>query len=126
MKGIEYHLPLICSKSPAFGFYADYKELIKEKPENFLMPWIKDLFIFPDVELFAFTAESVEHFVKCILEIFPNIEKLYIQFEPFTFKSAYGIMKVLEPNLFQSIPIYVKGYIEMDLCLEEMESLDEV
>uniref|UniRef100_A0A914P927 CRAL-TRIO domain-containing protein n=1 Tax=Panagrolaimus davidi TaxID=227884 RepID=A0A914P927_9BILA len=93
--------------------------------KTFLLPWVKDLFICPNVELSDFTAESVEHFVKCILEIFPNIEELHIQFNPSTFKTAYGIMKILKPHLFKSIPLSIKGNIEMEVCLEEMESLDE-
>uniref|UniRef100_A0AC35FUW5 Uncharacterized protein n=1 Tax=Panagrolaimus sp. PS1159 TaxID=55785 RepID=A0AC35FUW5_9BILA len=122
------HLPLIRSKSPAFGFDTDFKELIKEKPENFSMPWVKDLLISSNYELSDFTAESVEYFVKCISEIFPNIEELYIEFKPSnpTWKSAYGIMKILEPHLFKSIPLSVKGGIEMVLYLEEMESLNEI
>uniref|UniRef100_A0A914QNW8 Uncharacterized protein n=1 Tax=Panagrolaimus davidi TaxID=227884 RepID=A0A914QNW8_9BILA len=119
-------LPLIRSKSREFRFGFDFAELIKEKPENFSMPWVKDLHICADVELSDFTAKSVEYFVKCISEIFPNIEDLCIQFEPSnpTWKSAYGIMKVLEPHLFKSIPLSVKGNIEMELGVEEVESLD--
>uniref|UniRef100_A0A914PPM5 Uncharacterized protein n=1 Tax=Panagrolaimus davidi TaxID=227884 RepID=A0A914PPM5_9BILA len=88
-------LPLICSKSPVFGFYTDFAELLKEKPENFTMSWVKDLRIYPNVKLSDFTAESVEYFVKCVSEIFPNIEDLYIEFKPSynTWKSGYGIMK---------------------------------
>uniref|UniRef100_A0A914R477 Uncharacterized protein n=1 Tax=Panagrolaimus davidi TaxID=227884 RepID=A0A914R477_9BILA len=33
-------------------------------------------------------------------------------------------MKFLEPHLFKSIPLSVKGKIEMGLALEKMESLD--
>uniref|UniRef100_A0A914Q303 DUF38 domain-containing protein n=1 Tax=Panagrolaimus davidi TaxID=227884 RepID=A0A914Q303_9BILA len=119
-------LPLIRSKSPRFSFDFDFADFIKEKPENFTMPWVKDLRICSDVELSDFTAESVENFVKCISEIFLNIEKLYIHFVPSnrTWKSGYGILKVLEPHLFQSIPLSVKGEVKMELCLEKME-LDE-
>uniref|UniRef100_A0A914QF52 DUF38 domain-containing protein n=1 Tax=Panagrolaimus davidi TaxID=227884 RepID=A0A914QF52_9BILA len=121
------HLPLICSKSSAFGFYTDFKELIKEKPEYFSMPWVKKLHICSNVEVPDFTAESIEHFVKCILEIFPNIEVLYIQIKPLnpTWKFAYGITKILEPHLFKNIPLSVKGRIEMEVCLKEMVSVDE-
>uniref|UniRef100_A0A914QZ41 Uncharacterized protein n=1 Tax=Panagrolaimus davidi TaxID=227884 RepID=A0A914QZ41_9BILA len=69
-------LPLIRSKSPLLSFDFDFAGLIKEKPENFSMPWVKHLIICPNVQLSDFTAESVEHFAKCISEIFLNIEKL--------------------------------------------------
>uniref|UniRef100_A0AC35FUY4 Uncharacterized protein n=1 Tax=Panagrolaimus sp. PS1159 TaxID=55785 RepID=A0AC35FUY4_9BILA len=111
----------------SYPFTYSQLSLIRSKCPTFSMPWIKNLHICSDVELSDFTAESVEYFVKCISEIFPNIEELYIQFEPLnpTWKSGYGIKKVLEPNLFESFPLSVKGNIEMELGVEEMESLDD-
>uniref|UniRef100_A0A914Q743 Uncharacterized protein n=1 Tax=Panagrolaimus davidi TaxID=227884 RepID=A0A914Q743_9BILA len=118
------HLPLICSKSPAFGFYTDFKELIKQKPEKFSMPWVKDLFISSNYEISDFTKNSTQLFSKQISEIFPNLETINIYFHCInpTWKSVYEIMKVIEPNWFKNLSENVKGRIEIYESLEKVES----
>uniref|UniRef100_A0A914PFN3 DUF38 domain-containing protein n=1 Tax=Panagrolaimus davidi TaxID=227884 RepID=A0A914PFN3_9BILA len=118
------HLPLICSKSPAFEFYTDFKELLEQKPENFSMPWVKDLFISLNYEIPDFTENSTQLFSKQISEIFPNLETINIYFHCInpTWKSVYEIMKVIEPNWFKNLSENVKGKIEIYESIKQVES----
>uniref|UniRef100_A0A914R764 Uncharacterized protein n=1 Tax=Panagrolaimus davidi TaxID=227884 RepID=A0A914R764_9BILA len=117
------HLPLICSKSPAFGFYTDFKELIKQKPEKFSMPWVKDLLISSNYEIPGFTKNSTQLFSKRISQIFPNLETINIYFHCInpTWESVYEKMKIIKPNWFKNLSENVKGKIRIYERFDEVE-----
>uniref|UniRef100_A0A914PBS5 CRAL-TRIO domain-containing protein n=1 Tax=Panagrolaimus davidi TaxID=227884 RepID=A0A914PBS5_9BILA len=96
----------------------------EEKPENFSMPWVKDLIISSNYEIPDFTKNSTQLFSKRISQIFPNLETIKIYFHCINpiWKSVYEIMKVIEPNWFKNLSENVKGRIEIYESLEKVES----